>query len=49
MFAGAGQKIVARDDGPGSGCEIKWDQKPSGTLTLRIRNGGFAYFVLTSN
>lgn len=45
-----GKEVVAQDDGPGSGCDIKWDQKPAGTLTLRIRNAGPAtYFVLTSN
>jgi hypothetical protein len=38
------------DNGPGSGCGVKWDQKPAGKVTLRIRNSGApTYFQLTSN
>jgi hypothetical protein len=45
----AGQSI-AENDGPGSGCRIRWDQKTTNAVTLRIRNvGAETYFVLTSN
>ena len=44
------RQLVARDDGYGGSCSIKWSQKYSGAMSLRIRNTGSAsYFVLISN
>ena len=44
------KQLVARDDGYGGSCSIKWSQKYTGAMTLRIRNTGVAsYYVLISN
>ena len=44
------RQLVARDDGYGGSCSIKWSQKYTGAMTLRIRNTGVAsYYVLISN
>jgi len=45
-----GRQLVARDNGFGGNCSIKWSQKLTGTMTLRIRNAGAGtYFVIISN
>ena len=45
-----GKQLVARDNGFGGDCSIKWSQKLSGTMTLRVRNvGAGTYYVIISN
>jgi hypothetical protein len=45
-----GKQLVARDNGFGGDCSIKWSQKLSGTMTLRVRNvGSGTYYVIISN
>lgn len=41
---------VARDDEHQSACSIRWSQRLTGTVTLRVRNAGAGtHFVLASN
>jgi hypothetical protein len=45
-----GKQLVARDNGFGGDCSIKWSQKLSGAMTLRVRNvGSGTYYVIISN
>jgi hypothetical protein len=45
-----GRQLVARDAGFGGSCSIKWSQRYTGTMTLRVRNAGAGtYYVLISN
>lgn len=45
-----GKRLVARDNGFGGDCSIKWSQKLSGAMTLRVRNvGSGTYYVIISN
>lgn len=45
-----GRQLVARDNGYGGNCTIRWSQRMTGVMTLRVRNAGVGtYFTVVSN
>jgi hypothetical protein len=45
-----GAQLVARDNGYGGDCTIRWTQRLQGAMTLRIRNtGAGTYYTVLSN